>query len=302
VNRYAHPVIVLNPSKCDDPDRFRAEVDAAFSSHGLTQARWLDTTRSDPGRGQTEQAISDGADLVLACGGDGTVRACASVLAGGSVPLGLLPNGTGNLLARNLVLPRSLDDAIGLVADGTLRVVDVAELDGEVFAVMGGAGFDAQLFHFTSERLKTRIGWASYVVAGLRALRAAPPRRVTLTLDGAVTQLRAVGVIVGNVGTLTGGVTLLPSAVPDDGVLDVGVLTPNTPAHWVGLAVRLISGRHPQPWQLQLFRARAIHVAFGADVPVEVDGDLLGARSGFTVRVRPRALRVCAPLREPATA
>jgi YegS/Rv2252/BmrU family lipid kinase len=297
VTTYQRPAIILNPSKCEDSDRFRAEVDETFKERGLAPARWIETTAEDPGRWQSALAVRDGADLVLAAGGDGTVRACVDTLVGGSVPLGLLPLGTGNLLARNLDVPLTLDAAVAVITEGGLRLIDVAELDGEVFAVMGGGGFDAKLFSFTSDRLKSRLGWAAYVVAGVRALRRSRPGHIDVTVDDIHNSLPGVGVLVGNVGMLTGGLQLLPAARPDDGLLDVAVLTPTTAADWAGLAARVIAGRRPQPWQLQHLTGRLIQVSFASTMPVEVDGDLLDPRSAFTIRVRPHALTVCTPLR-----
>ena len=101
----ARPAVVVNPSKADDPSEHRRTVTEALAAAGLAEPLWFETTEEDPGHGQCAQALADGADLVLACGGDGTVRACAAALAGRDVPLGLLPPGPGNLLARNLAIP-----------------------------------------------------------------------------------------------------------------------------------------------------------------------------------------------------
>ena len=122
---YRQPVVIRNPTKSDDPGALEAEVNALLVANGLPSARWIDTTAEDPGQGQTVQALADGADLILACGGDGTVRACVGALVGTNVPLALLPLGTGNLLARNLDIPRTLEEAIRLVAAGDRRVIDV---------------------------------------------------------------------------------------------------------------------------------------------------------------------------------
>jgi YegS/Rv2252/BmrU family lipid kinase len=288
-------VVIRNPSKFDDPDAFAADVDLALTAWGLPAPKWLDTTVKDPGRGQTKQALADGADLVLAAGGDGTVRACATVLAGTGIPLGLLPTGTGNLLARNLDVPRSLEGAIRLIAQGQHRLIDIVSLDEELFTVMAGAGFDAQLFEYTSDRLKSRIGWGAYAVAGLKAMRKAHPMDIELDVDGKTTRTQGIGVLVGNVGTLTGDLTLLPDAVPDDGVLDIAVLKPTRPLEWLGLATRVVAGKRPQPWYLERFRGEVVEVTLGMESPVELDGDVIDARSDFTVRVLPRALTVCAP-------
>ena len=166
---------------------------------------------------------------------------------------------------------------------------------------MGGAGFDAQMFDFTSDRLKSRIGWGAYVVAGARALHAARSDDLLLTLDGVVMPTRGVGVLVGNVGTLTGGIALLPQARPDDGMLDIAVLTATSPAHWLGLAWHVVTGKRPQPWQLEHHRAAKVDVHFASELPVELDGDVIGTRRSFTAQVRSASLTVCAPLSVPTS-
>jgi membrane-associated phospholipid phosphatase len=98
--------------------------------------------------------------------------------------------------------------------------------------------------------------------------------RPTLELDGRAEVVSAIGVVVGNVGTLTGGMVLFPNARPDDGVLDVAVLTPKRLRTWAGLAVNIVAGRRPQPWQAQLRTATKIVVRWPHEVPVELDGDL----------------------------
>lgn len=287
------PAIVVNPTKVDDGNV--DAVEKSFSEHGLPAPRWYETTDGDPGEGQTLQALADGADLVLAQGGDGTVRVVAAVLAGGDVPLGLLPAGTGNLLARNLDVPRELDEAVAVVAGGARRDVDVLEMDGEAYVVMGGSGFDALLFELTSADLKSRVGWAAYVGAGIRAVRAAKAYDVQITTGRETLRVPAVGVIVGNVGTLTAGVQLLPDAEADDERLHVAVLTPLRPRDWVGLGWNLIRRRTPRRFQMQSLRATEVTVQWPVELPAEIDGDLVDPRSHLHVVVRPGALRVCVP-------
>ena len=289
------PAVVVNPSKADDPTAHRRDVTAALEAAGLGEPLWFETTEDDPGGEQCAAAFEAGADLVLACGGDGTVRACAAALAGGRVPLALLPAGTGNLLARNLGIPTDLAAAATVAAAGSLRRIDVPQLDGEPFVVMGGSGFDALLFERTSDGLKSRIGWAAYALAGARALRDAERMQITLELDGRTEVMSGVGVVVGNVGTLTAGMVLLPDAVPDDGMLDVAVLTPRRWNEWVGLAVNVVAGRRPKPWQLRQRRGSRIVVRWPKAVPVEIDGDLRESADLLTFTVVAGALAVCVP-------
>jgi YegS/Rv2252/BmrU family lipid kinase len=295
VTRLSSPAIVRNPTKVDDPRRAAMEVEAAFAEHGLPAPRWYETTLDDPGQDQTRAAVEDGADVVIAQGGDGTVRACAAALAGGGVPLGLLPAGTGNLLARNLGIPRDLDGAVATLAAGCRRDVDLVELDGEPFVVMGGSGFDAQLFADTSDALKDSIGWGAYVVSGLRTLRRARAQDVLVEINGQQIRRRAVGVVVGNVGTLTGGIELLPDAGAEDGRLHVALLTPVTARHWAGLAARLLLRRDPHPVQMTVLRGRDATITWAREVPVEIDGDLVEPRRRLTFRVRPGRISVYAP-------
>lgn len=287
------PAIVVNPTKVDDGNV--EAVEKAFAEHGLPAPRWYETTEDDPGQGQAQQALADGADLVLAQGGDGTVRMVAAVLAGGDVPLGLLPAGTGNLLARNLDVPRVLEDAVAVVAGGGRRAVDVLELDGEPYVVMGGSGFDALLFELTSDDLKARLGWAAYVSAGIRAVRAAKAYDVEIVTDRTVMTVPAVGVVVGNVGTLTAGVQLLPDAEADDGRLHVAVLTPLRWRDWMGLGWNLVLRRQPRRFQMRTLRARDVRVRWPQVLPAEIDGDLVDARAELHVTVRAGALTVCVP-------
>lgn len=287
------PAIVVNPTKVDDGNV--EAVEKAFADNGLPMPRWYGTTEDDPGEGQARQALADGADLVLAQGGDGTVRAVAAVLAGGDVPLGLLPAGTGNLLARNLDVPRSLDDAVAVVAGAGRRAVDVLELDGEPYVVMGGSGFDALLFELTSEDLKARLGWAAYLSAGIRAVRAAKAYDVEIVTDRAAMTVPAVGVVVGNVGTLTAGVPLLPDAEADDARLHIAVLTPLRLRNWAGLAWNLVLRRTPRRFQMRTLRARDVRIRWPEALPAEIDGDLVDGRAELHVTIRPGALTVCVP-------
>ncbi len=290
------PAVVVNPTKTRDLGQLRRELTAGLAVVTDRAPLWLETTANDPGAGQARRALADGADLVLAYGGDGTQRACAATLAGTGVPLALLPAGTGNLLARHLGVPTRLDAAVEVSLHGPRRPIDVCTSGAEPFVVMAGMGFDATMLSGTSDVLKERIGWLAYGLAGLHAIGRSPALRIKLEMDdGRCVAADGVGVLVANVGTLPGGLTLLPGAVEDDGLLTVAVLTADHVADWVGLAARLVREAPPSDAQIRCWQTTALRVTVDRPVPVEVDGDVREARCEQVFAVRRRALTVCVP-------
>jgi YegS/Rv2252/BmrU family lipid kinase len=285
---------VVNPVKVSDIDALkRAITDRAGDEIG-----WWLTTEEDPGTGQAEQAVADGAKLVLVCGGDGTVAACAAVLAGTGVTMALVPDGTGNLLARNLDIPLELSEALDVAFDGSDRQLDVLDAGDRRFMVMAGLGFDAALIRDTDERLKGKIGWPAYLAGFVRAIRRHRRTRYEITMDDEAPQhRRAIGVLVGNVGQLEANITLLPDAVPDDGTLDVIVLAPRTPLDWPVLAGRILGRRSASGRQADILRGRRVRIAAERSVPFEFDGDYVGERSELDVEVLPGALLLRCPKR-----
>jgi diacylglycerol kinase (ATP) len=289
-----HVAVVANPTKSGDPYWSR-RVLGVLERTGLPDATWLPTTAEDPGPGQARQALDEGADLVVVCGGDGTVRSVGTVLAGTGVPMALLPSGTGNLLARNLGIPLEVGAAAAVAAHGRTARLDVGRVDdGECFLVMAGTGFDAAMLRDTSDRAKVWLSWAAYVLAGARHLRA-PLATYDLEIDGVAVQRQGRGVLVGNVAELQSGLELLLGAQPDDGRLDVAVLGPLTLRGWLRLARRVALGRTPGEQVLERWSATAVTVRSEPAQPVQYDGDLVDAAVSLRCRVEPGALRVRVP-------
>jgi len=168
--------VVVNPTKLSDDEAFRKSVRQAMDAHGWDEPLWLETTREDPGRGQAESAVSAGVDLVLACGGDGTVTACAEGITDTGVPLAIIPFGTGNLLARNIGLPTGLDEALAVALGGVQQPIDAGRVNGTLFVVMAGLGLDARPLrpHYPSTRWARHPGAPSARPARVRRQR---PRR-----------------------------------------------------------------------------------------------------------------------------
>jgi YegS/Rv2252/BmrU family lipid kinase len=291
--RARRAAVVIHPGKHDDIDGFRATVRQAMADLGWAEPLWLETTPDDTGERLAREAVRSGADLVLASGGDGTITACAGGVAGSGVPLGVLPCGTGNLLARNLGLPLSLDEALSVALTGSDRRLDVGAANGRPFVVMAGIGFDAEMLDGADERLKARVGWAAYVLSGLRHLRERPVRMVLRADSGPPRRRWASGVIVGNVGSLQGNVRLLPDAVPDDGVLDIAVLAARGWLGWLRLAADVLLRR--QTGRVAHLTCRELTVDAGRARPWEVDGEVAGSTRQLRVTLEPGSLLVRVP-------
>jgi diacylglycerol kinase family enzyme len=279
---------VLNPAKIED----LAALKAAIAEHcDGRQPEWYETTEDDTGAGQAAAAVAAGARLVLVCGGDGTVAACAGALAGTGVAMAIVPVGTGNLLARNLGIPLQPAEALQVAFGPDERVIDVLEAAEQRFVVMAGLGFDAALIRDTDEQLKERFGWVAYVGGMAKALRRSPRARFTVSIDdGPPVASESIGVLVGNVGQLEAGITLMPDASPDDGQLDVLVLAPRTVRDWPALVWRILRRRPDSGRQAEILRGKAVTITSAVEVPVEFDGDFRGAATELRVEVLPAAL------------
>jgi YegS/Rv2252/BmrU family lipid kinase len=287
--------VVFNPvTGGGDTAGRKRDTEEALAGAGV-DVLWLETTEQEPGQGQTRKALADGVDLVMAQGGDGTVMACVTGLAGSEVPLAVLPGGTGNLLATNFDIPSDLDEAVEVALHGARRRLDVAAMGEDRFVIMGGIGFDAAMLRDADPRLKERIGALAYVISGLRHLRRRATRFELRLDDDPVVTRTGQGVLVGNLGRLQGGLQLLPDARPDDGLLDVAVLRTGSVSDWLQLAVRVLLRRRRKDPQLEVFRARRVEVRCDRPQPLERDGDPAAPTDHFVVEIVPDALTLCVP-------
>lgn len=297
--------VVLHAAK-RRTDAARRHLRQAVRAAGWPEPRFYPTSAGSFGAAQTRAALDAGCELIVACGGDGTIRIVAEQLRRTGVPLGILPIGTGNIFARNLLLPqRDLARSAQIALHGALAAVDlgvavttVGDRDDEhLFLVLAGIGHDAATVLGTRHDLKTQVGWLAYLESAARHAMRAP---VTMTLHYPANPPRAVrawSVITGNCGKVPGGIAVFPGAVIDDGVLDVLEVTVRHPLQWLPIGVKGLLHLRAEPPGLRHAISPAVTIEPDEPSPVQVDGDVITDVTRLRVGLDHRALVVRVPPR-----
>ncbi|MBB5832384.1 diacylglycerol/lipid kinase family protein [Brachybacterium aquaticum] len=313
-DRVRKVAVVLNPSKFDETDSIRRRLTEVVSRVEGAETVFYETTIDDPGKGQTEQALADGADLVMAAGGDGTVRMVASVLAGTDTRMGIIPSGTGNLLARNVDIPLE-DPGAAMVAalTGSDHQVDVGWLrhgdspsaalaaPRQIFLVIAGFGADAEMIGYTDPGLKKRLGWVAYVFGGVRTVLGRRSVDVIVELpDESRHAHKARTVLLGNVGKLPGGFVLMPDATIDNGKLEVVVAGWRGAAGFSQVATQVINPKltpkvGPKLSSMERYLTTGVRVTTTKAQPVQLDGDTDVEATHMVATIDPGALRLRVP-------
>jgi len=290
--------VIINPMKSPGAE-FKAAFHRLCETQGWAEPLWLETTAEDTGLGQAREALEAGVDVVIAAGGDGTVRCVAEVLAGTGTPMGLVPLGTGNLLARNVGV--DITDPVAAshdILNGSDILVDVVKAsldhngDEQLFLVMAGLGYDAAIMANTVDQLKDRVGWLAYVEAGIRNLPGKPVR-AKISIDGQRPVRRRIrSVMVGNCGKITGGVEVFPDARTDDGILDVLVLAPAGRLGWFSVLAGMFGPKNSKNKSVEYFVGKSAEITLEHEQEFQLDGDHIGKAKHLSVAVQHRALTI----------
>jgi diacylglycerol kinase (ATP) len=292
--------VIYNPAKVTDWITFRRHVEYELKTRGWDRALWLETTSEDSGRAMTEQAVRENVDLVLGAGGDGTIRVICSSLAHTGIPFGLIPAGTGNLLARNIGIPLDEVAALDVAFDGVDKALDLVRLQvddqpADHFAVMAGIGLDAVIMERADPKMKKAVGSAAYFVSAAQNANH-PAMHATIAVDDQPPiRRRAHLIVVGNVGFLMANIQLIPGARADDGMLDVLVASPRTLSDWVRLTTRVLARRRQPDDQLDRLTGHRVMITVEERDQVQLDGDTVGECNTLVAEVVPGALRLRVP-------
>lgn len=294
--------VVLNPVKAKAGEARRV-IREACDLAGWDEPRFFETTVDDPGHSQTRAALAGEPDVVLVGGGDGTVRVVAEALAHTNVAMGLIPLGTGNLLARNIKLDvNDLRGNVNTALFGHQRYIDTARMSihnertgtssEHAFLVIAGMGLDAEVVGDTNDGLKKAVGWLAYTEAGVRHL---PGRRkkVTISMDDEPEQSRKIrSVLFANCGLIPGGIDFIPGAMIDDGVLDVVVMSPRSAIGWLAVYAKVLFKHNRNLPVMNYYRSGKVVISSSEPMATQLDGDPTGEATKVTVEVEPRSLLV----------
>ena len=271
------------------------ELREVLAREGITDPLWYEVKKSRRAPKRARLAAAEGADLIFVWGGDGMVQRCLDAVAGTATAVAILPAGTANLLATNLHVPDDLGEAVRVGLHGNRRELDTGSVNGEHFAVMAGAGFDARMIAGADRTMKDRLGRAAYLYTGARSLFA---HRVMASVEAdgrPFFEGRVSLVLAANVGTILGGVEAFTAAEPDDGLLELAVVTARNPVDWARTFGRVALRRAERSPFVEMTRGRSFRIRFDRKLRYEVDGGIRPPARDLRIDVCPRSVTVCVP-------
>ena len=273
------------------------ELRITLSRAGITDPIWSEVPKSRFAPERVQRALDEGAELVFVWGGDGMVQRSIDKLAGSGITLAIIPAGTANLFASSLDIPSDIEEAVQIGLNGRDRTLDVGKINGERFAVMAGAGLDAHMIEDADAGLKDRFGRLAYIWTASKSLRKEPFKARIEVNKELWYKGKASCILLGNVGSLFGGIEAFENARPDDGLLEVGVTNAEGLGQWARTLARTAIGTTGKSPFVQVTKAKKIRVELDRKVAYELDGGARKPTKVLKVKIEPGAITVRVPER-----
>jgi diacylglycerol kinase (ATP) len=275
-----------------------AELRKMLSTYGIDDPMWREVPKSKFVPKQVTKLLEDGAELIFVWGGDGTVQRVIDGVANAPVVLAVLPAGTANLFATNLGIPKDVEEAVKIGLNGSRRQLDVGQINGEHFGVMAGTGLDALMIRDVDAGLKDKVGRFAYVWTGAKNVQKTSVK-MRIKVDGkAWFEGKASCLLIGNLGDVFGGISAFPEAQPDDGILNVGVVTASGAVDWVRTLGRSVVGDAEGSPFVETTTGREFDIRLNKAIPYEIDGGDRKKAKRLRCAVVPEAITVCVPQEE----
>ncbi len=269
------------------------ELRTTLAIHGIDDPMWYEVPKSRLAPERAKKLLKKGADLIFVWGGDGTVQRVIDAVAGAPVAVAILPAGTANLFATNLGIPKDIAEAVEIGLNGPRRQLDVGLMNGERFGVMAGTGLDALMIRDADAGLKDKIGRLAYVWTGAKNVRRSSVK-MRIDVDGATWfKGKASCLLVGNVGDVIGGISAFPDAQPDDGRLNIGVVTASGAVEWLRTLSRSAVGDVQGSPFVETTTGEVFDVRLDKAIPYELDGGVRKKAKRLKCKVEPAAVTIC---------
>jgi diacylglycerol kinase (ATP) len=274
------------------------ELREVLSGEGITDPIWHEMKDVRRAPALARHSLQDGADLIYAWGGDGTVQQCIDGLAARGATLAILPAGTANMLASNLNIPTDLRRAVDIGLHGSRLALDTGSINGEHFTLMAGAGLDALTMRDAAKGTKSVLGSAAYLLSGAKNL-SAPRMGANIVADGKLFFQGDISlVLVANFGHTLGGIEAFSRSSPDDGILELGVVTAKNAVEWIRTLGRMTLGNAEDSPFTEMTRGKRFEIRFDQPFLYELDGNPKKPVKRLRVMVHAAAITICVPAPE----
>ncbi len=229
-------------------------------------------------------------NIVVACGGDGTVNAVAASVVNTPIALGVLPLGSGNGLARSNNIPLNLIKALNVIAKATTKKIDSGLINGNPFFCTAGIGFDAHIAEKFAT--STKRGFITYFKTTINEYFSYKPNTYQITVDGVIKNTKAFLITVANAGQWGNDIYIAPNAKIDDGILHISILKPFSNLAIPGVATKLLSKKIYQSNYFESLEGKNIEIKFDGDLPSHFDGEPLLVSNKIEISIKPLSLNI----------
>lgn len=291
-------VILNHKAAGGQPGHLRRRIGGAMAAHGVA-FDIVETRSEEEGLHVVRKAVQLGYKAIVAAGGDGTIALALRGTARSGIPVAILPFGTGNQLALNFGIPDSLEDAVRVAVEGNVESIDLGLVDGSHFALIAGAGLDAEVMASATAELKQKIGILAYLYSGIKHVITSKSAKYVIRADDQVIEVEAAMVLLANAGLIGAGplpmeVMIAPRSDIQDGLLDVAVFAPRHLPDMAGILWRMATRRFDGDDRMFFLQARSVRIETDPPVATQVDGQVRG-ETPLEVEIDPLAGRILVP-------
>jgi YegS/Rv2252/BmrU family lipid kinase len=292
-------LVLLNPRAAGgQPEVLRRRIAGALGALRVS-FDIVETTGPDEGLEVVRTAARMGYKAIVAAGGDGTIALALRGTAGTDVPVALLPFGTGNQLALNFGVPVSLEDSCRVAVEGVVERIDLGRIGNEYFALIAGAGLDADVMASATTELKNRLGVLAYFIGGLKHVITPRSARYRIWADDTELEVEASMVLLANAGVIGAGglpveLQVAPRTSFQDGLLDLAIFAPRHLPDMASMLLKVAAHKYSGDERMIFLQAKKVRVESDPPVAAQIDGEVRG-ETPIEAEIVPLAGRILVP-------